>query len=79
MEAMPRMMERLKLTINDDKTNLCRIPQERFDFLGYTLGRCYSREIGRVYIGTRPSRKSIKRMVDSITEETNQCRTIVES
>jgi RNA-directed DNA polymerase len=79
MEAMRCMMERLKLTINDDKTNLCRIPQERFDFLGYTFGRCYSRETGRVYIGTRPSRKSIKRMVDSITEETNQCRTIGEA
>ena len=78
MEAMRRMMERLKLTVNDDKTNLCRIPQERFDFLGYTFGRCYSGETGRAYIGTRPSRKSIKRMVDSITEETDRCRTMLE-
>lgn len=49
-----------------------KIPQERFDFLGYTFGRCYSGETGRAYIGTRPSRKSIKRMVDSITEETDR-------
>jgi len=76
MEAMRRIMERLKLTINDDKTNLCRIPQERFDFLGYTFGRCYSRETGRAYIGTRPSRKSIKRMVENITGETDRSRSI---
>ncbi len=41
MDAMRRMMDTLKLTVNDDKTHLCRIPQERFDFLGYTFGRCY--------------------------------------
>jgi hypothetical protein len=58
---------------------LCRIPQERFDFLGYTFGRCYGSVTGRAYIGTRPSKKSIKRMVDSITEETNHCRTLLDA
>ncbi|MEI2625410.1 MAG: hypothetical protein V9G23_17055, partial [Giesbergeria sp.] len=33
--------------------------QERLDFLGYTFGRCYNRETGHAYIGTRPSPKSI--------------------
>lgn len=79
MEAMREMMETLKLTVNDDKTHLCRVPQERFDFLGYTFGGCYSRETGRAYIGTRPSKKSIKRMVDSITEETGHRRTFLEA
>lgn len=75
MEAMRKIMETLKLTVNDDKTHLCRVPQERFDFLGYTFGRCYSRKTGRAYMGARPSKKSIKRMVDSITEETDRRRT----
>jgi hypothetical protein len=44
MAAMRRIVERLKLTVNEDKTHLCRIPRERFDFLGYTFGRCYSRK-----------------------------------
>jgi RNA-directed DNA polymerase len=79
MEAMRGMMASLKLTVNDDKTHLCRIPQERFDFLGYTIGRCYNRETGRAYIGTRPSKKSIKRMVDSITEETDHRRTLLDA
>lgn len=50
MEAMRGMMDKLKLTVNEDKTHQCRVPQERFDFLGYTFGRCYSRETGRAYI-----------------------------
>lgn len=79
MEAMRGMMNALKLTVNDEKTHLCRIPQERFDFLGYTFGRCYSRETGRAYIGTRPSKKSIKRMVERITEETDRRRTVLDA
>ena len=72
-------METLKLTVNDDKTHLCRIPQERFDFLGYTFGRCYSQKTGRAYTGTRSSQKSIKRMVESITQETDRRRTILDA
>ena len=79
MEAMRKLMEKLKLTVNDDKTHLCQLPQERFDFLGYTFERCYSRKTGRAYLGTRPSKKSIKRMVDSITEETSRSRTLLEA
>ena len=32
-------MSKLKLTVNETKTRLCRLPEETFDFLGYTLGR----------------------------------------
>lgn len=78
MAAMRSMMEKLKLTVNDDKTHLCQLPQGRFDFLGYTFGRCYNRENGRAYIGTRPSRKSIKRIVDNISEETDSRRTLLD-
>ena len=66
MGAMRRMMERLKLTVNEDKTHLCQLPQERFDFLGYTIGRCYSRKTGKAYLGTRPATKSVQRMVKSV-------------
>lgn len=79
MEAMHNIMELLKLTVNEEKTHLCRVPQERFDFLGYTFGRCYNHETGRAYIGTKPSRKSIKRMVKSITEETDRRRTLLDA
>jgi hypothetical protein len=66
LAGMRRLMERLKLTVNEDKTRLCRVPEEHFDFLGYTFGRCYSPKTGRAYIGSKPSRKSVKRLIDSI-------------
>ena len=36
--AMRTMMSRLKLTVNARKTRVCYLPEEKFDFLGYTLG-----------------------------------------
>jgi RNA-directed DNA polymerase len=72
MEAMRAMMDRLKLTVNEEKTQRCRTPQEHFDFLGYTFGRCYSTKTGRVYIGTRPSKKSIKKVSRAISEATHR-------
>jgi hypothetical protein len=54
--AMRDMMERLKLTVNERKTKRCRVPEETFDFLGYTFGRCYSMQTGRAYLGTRPAK-----------------------
>ena len=59
MAAMRGMMSRLKLTVNEAKTRLCRVPEESFDFLGYTIGRCHSPRTGRAYIGTTPSAKKI--------------------
>ena len=72
MVEMRRMMERLKLTINQDKTRLCRVPQERFDFLGYTIGRYYSRKTGKAYIAPRPARKSIRRIVEQVRQTTSR-------
>jgi len=42
MDLMRNVMSRLKLTVNESKTRVCRLPEEKFDFLGYTFGRCYS-------------------------------------
>ena len=41
--TMREMMSALKLTVNETKTRVCTLPEEKFDFLGYTFGRCYSR------------------------------------
>src|SRR3984893_7579450 len=61
-EALARMrdiMEKLKLTVNETKTRVCKLPEEKFDFLGYTFGRCYSPKTGRAYLGTVPSKKRV--------------------
>jgi RNA-directed DNA polymerase len=69
---MRLMMEKLKLTVNEAKTQVCQLPQERFDFLGYTFGRCYSGETGRAYLGTRPSKRSLTRIIGAIHECTDR-------
>ncbi|MDQ3641599.1 MAG: group II intron reverse transcriptase/maturase, partial [Actinomycetota bacterium] len=72
MAAMRGMMSRLKLTVNEAKTRTCRVPEESFDFLGYTIGRCYSPQTGRSYIGTRPSAKKVASLRGEIRELTDR-------
>lgn len=69
--AMQNLMERLGLTVNEAKTRVCRVPDESFDFLGYTIGRCHSTQTGKAYIGTRPSKKRITRVCGTIHEITS--------
>jgi group II intron reverse transcriptase/maturase len=66
------IIERLKLRINESKTQIHRVPEESIDFLGYTLGRCYSKKTGKSYIGTRPSKKKIFQLCRAISEETTR-------
>lgn len=76
MRTMRSMMERIKLTVNEQKTKLCRVPAETFDFLGYTFGRCYSPKTGRAYLGTRPSRKKVQKLCEAISEQTGRNKTL---
>ena len=74
-EALSRMrdiMMKLKLTVNETKTRVCKLPEEKFDFLGYTFGRCYSPKTGRSYLGTVPSQKRVKRICATISELTGR-------
>lgn len=75
LAVMRNMMSRLKLTVNEVKTHVCRVPQETFDFLGYTFGRCFSPRTGRAYIGTRPSKKRVARVCEAISEMTGRDQT----
>ncbi len=68
-EALQRLREimgKLKLTVNEEKTRICTVPEGEFDFLGYTFGRLYSARTGKPRLGYRPSKKSIKRMVEKV-------------
>jgi len=66
LQRMREIMARLKLAVNEEKTRICKVPESEFDFLGYTFGRMYKRTTGQVYVGVRPSKKSIRRMVEKI-------------
>ena len=66
LRQLREIMGKLKLTVNEEKTRICKVPEGKFDFLGYTFGRLYSAKTGQGYIGLRPSKKSIRRMIEKI-------------
>ena len=37
-----KLMGKLKLTVNEEKTRICKVPEGEFNFLGYSFGRMYS-------------------------------------
>jgi RNA-directed DNA polymerase len=65
------LMARLGLEVNTAKTRVARLPEEGFDFLGYTVGRFYGKD-GRAYIGTRPSQKAVRSLLERIHERTSR-------
>jgi RNA-directed DNA polymerase len=69
LTTMRQLMTRLGLTVNEAKTRLVRLPEERFDFLGYPIGRFYGKD-GAPYIGTIPSRKAVRRLLQRIHDAT---------
>jgi RNA-directed DNA polymerase len=72
LAAMRAMMGKLRLTVNEAKTRLCRGPDEPFDFLGYTIGRCYSRQTGWAYLGVRPSAKKLQALNRKLSAQTGR-------
>ena len=66
LHHLREIMGKLKLTVNEEKTRICKVPDGEFDFLGYTFGRMYSPTTGKARLGYRPSKKSIKRMVERV-------------
>ena len=75
LATMRNMMTKLRLTVNEKKTRVCKLPEEKFDFLGYSFGRCYSLKTGRAYLGTTPSKKRVQRICEAISEETRRNKT----
>lgn len=71
-ERMQKIMKVLKLTVNERKTKTCRVTEESFDFLGYTIGWCHSPRTGRAYLGSRPAAKRIQRICVEISERTDR-------
>jgi RNA-directed DNA polymerase len=67
LATMRRLMGRLGLTVNDQKTRIACLPEEAFDFLGYTVGRFYGKD-GRAFIGTEPS------LPDKLPKNSRACR-----
>jgi len=75
LHRLREIMGKLKLTVNEDKTQICKVPEGEFDFLGFTFGRMYSRTTGQARLALRPSKKSIQRMVETVHALTVRTRT----
>ena len=79
LAVMGQLMRRLGLEVNEDKTGIRRFPAESVEFLGYTVGRCYSLQTGRAYVGTRPSKKSVRRVMQRVSDLTARRYTSLEA
>jgi RNA-directed DNA polymerase len=72
LATMRAMMCRLRLTVNEQKTRRCCLPEGTFTFLGYTFGRHYSRKTGAAYLGPRPALKKVRKLCRTISELTDR-------
>jgi group II intron reverse transcriptase/maturase len=79
LQWMRTIMGKLKLTVNEEKTRICKVPEGEFDFLGYTFGRRYSARTGKASTALWPSKKSIRRMVEKIHALTTRALTWLEA
>jgi RNA-directed DNA polymerase len=66
LQQLRKIVSKLKLAVNEEKTRIWKVPGEELDFLSYSFGRMYSARTGQARLGYRPSRKSILRMVENI-------------
>jgi RNA-directed DNA polymerase len=74
LHQLRAIMGKLKLTVNEDKTRICKVPEGEFDFLGFTFGQMFSRTTGQARLALRPSKKSIRRMVEKVHAMTDRSR-----
>ena len=63
-----QVTERLQVTLNAKKTSIKNARQEQFDFLGYTFGPRWDPRTGRRYIGFGPSKKSVGKITEKVSE-----------
>jgi RNA-directed DNA polymerase len=75
LHHLREIMGKLKLTVNEEKTRICKVLEGAFDFLGYTFGRMYSARTGQARLGYRPSKKSIRRVVEKVHALTDRSGT----
>lgn len=63
-----RVMTRLGLTLNTEKTAVVNARTQRFDFPGYSFGPHCFRKTGHWYLGASPSKKSVGRVKAKVNE-----------
>ena len=62
LHHLRKIMGKLKLTVNEEKTRICKVPEGEFDFLGFTFGRMYSPRTGQARKASGACRRAILQM-----------------
>jgi RNA-directed DNA polymerase len=74
------VMTRLGLSINEAKTSLKKVRQERFNFLGYSFGPHHHYRVNGQFLGASPSKKSVQRLKAQVRSAgARQSRSVVRS
>ncbi len=60
------ILTRIGLTLNEEKTRICQVWEEPFDFLGYSFGVQYSFGSGRPYFAAFPAKRSVRRLKEKL-------------
>jgi group II intron reverse transcriptase/maturase len=77
MAVLRQILERLKLTLNEAKTKIVNAHKGKFDFLGFSIRMAESWKTGNLYPHVQPSKKSLQKIKDRVTELTTRRRTIM--
>ena len=65
-EHLKRIMTKLKLTLNPQKTKIVDMNKESFDFLGFCFQKFGKTKSGRKLPYMMPSKKAIKKVKDAV-------------
>jgi RNA-directed DNA polymerase len=74
MEKAGSILNKIGLKLNEEKTRVCRVWEESFNFLGYTFGRLYGYR-GRTYLGQKPSPKGMEKYRETVRKLTDSDQT----
>ena len=77
LTAMRDMMRELKLAVNERKTHVCKLPEGRFTFLGYTFGQLFSPRTGRGYLTPAPAAQKVRSVCRVVSEMTSRRWTLM--
>ena len=75
MATLRYVLERLGLSLNEAKTKTVNANKEKFDFLGFTIWMATSKNTGNNYAHVQPSKKSLRKIKDRVTELTPRNKT----
>lgn len=72
MQVVCHLMDKLGLTLNEQKTHIVNAKEESFDFLGFAFQMRKSRKTGNGYPHVEPSKKSLQRIKSEIRRMTDR-------